>query len=355
MTTRISRLTSTLALAATTSLMLSGCIGVFEEQPARYNFVSGGKRAPLMNPGGQGKQVAEKHLNAAAAQQTFTPSPKDLTEMDGIPPLPTQYQEQVDLDAPASAEPSPLYYYEQQQAAIASAPLAETTIGDVIEQPVAMVEPSDIMQTSEASPLAQFPETEQNAFPTLANVPEQSPTLQRKFEDIQQNATTFEEVYVEETIVDTEPLQPLQANVEDVTPPTVEVFVNDAPPPSLSAEQNIPVYEPPLFDEFPAPTAQQAPYAVETSVGDISAELNAPLQDTYTPPPASVYDPAANTVAVSETPDVYEAPQAPRIYTSSGSIRLRPPKSIAEQGQAIQRSRYSDLRRAYSRGNLSRH
>ncbi len=229
---------------------LTSCLGVFEKQPDRYNTVVGAKRAPLKNPKTQKAAVVGTSDMRSPSGNPMAPN-EPLTPYDRYPsspapaPQPSTFQSDevveevpMSLNAPAYiedegfitssgvAEPSPLYYYEQQQANIQSEPLesapahviatdipqpAPATIDEMYApSPDMMAQPQYEPMADETyaqapaqnyipvieetpSPLQQF-EPQANAFPELASVPP-APDYQQNYEEIRSDAESFANQY----------------------------------------------------------------------------------------------------------------------------------------------------------------
>jgi hypothetical protein len=294
------------AYISVSCLVLSSCLGVFEKQPERYNTVLGGKRSPINNPkvnrpapmaNGQTRSPSGNPAGAMPQPQgELTPYDQYPSE---VPPEPYPAQEPatfqqddrrveavpMNMPEPAPApmnmtmampadvssetgmtedasgqsalEPSPLFYYEQQQqqAGVVSQPLeniplsnntgfmpsnltANADLAGVQQDIDSMYDASTIPQNNympsqhsygasmnyhpdsvspalnsatspepatqiaqnyvpvienTPSPLQQF-ETEPTAFPELGAIPA-APNYEANFNNIQQNASQFANQY----------------------------------------------------------------------------------------------------------------------------------------------------------------
>jgi nicotinate-nucleotide--dimethylbenzimidazole phosphoribosyltransferase len=264
------RTTLAAALLAST-IMLSGCIGAFDEQPKRYNFVAGAKRPPMLNPGGIGNQAQEDAAQIApAATQAALQSPATASPMAESSPMHMQ-QPMADAaltqgNVASSAEPSPLYYYEQQNAGVGSAELPASPLAAEVLPPAIEQKTSAMQQLDSALP----PVAEDAEYPTLQSVQKPTPALQQSFDDAKANAQAFE-----------------AAN--PVTAPE--------PQPKQSAMMGVDVSQQPI----------QMPTAEEMAAEIVPLPTPEPSPLAASMPPASDTDTAMMPVAPLPQPDMMQA------------------------------------------------
>ncbi len=399
------------------AIVLSACIGVFEEQPPRYNSPAGAKRAPILNPGGAGQTAPQVSQNTVVPEQEISAKPSPIAS------APTTSQ---------GVGPSPLYYYEQQQAAVASVPVSPTVMPETA--PTAMPSMDEVSMTptvpsneilvdtqpaQEKEPLVSTVVPE--AYPPLATVPQLSDVMQEQFTASKEDSDAFIAAYQPSPALGEAQYLPVEATAPEPVQSELDVYVAEAtadiqvdePQTSIvqssstmfpwqaddGAEVDIPeqavlpdvaVMEPVI----PVAVEEQALQQLyrgnqagngdivlsEQAVGDILESSQQPYQpvpvmdnqlqqpmngvDFSTQPlpvahetdaalgatlgqqpvpAAPVYNPAANTVAVPQSPGVAtNVPQT--LYTSSGPIRLNPPKPISRTRGTLPQSRYHNLR-----------
>ncbi len=369
---------------------VGGCLG--NKQPPRHNTVVGEKRVPALN-----QQTAQPNVPFPTDEMLYQ-MPQEPKQ--GLQPR-TNWEEPVEsnvapMQQPAqsatngAAQPSPLYYYEQQNAAVSTSELGVAPSTPAVASVVASgLAPSPLaaeMPDSVPAPMKEVVIKEDAGdYPTLNDVPqkqqlldkklfanaksdadkfiaeqkpsEQKPIIQKVGEaaipaEPQFDELTLDEFLAKESVEEAtkEPVQPI-SNMDFSKQPLAEVEMPKAEmskpeiqalPISDAKAKPIPVPESvPMPMPMPMPTIE--PFADAKSKQEIAKEMQA-----QTPPPPTQAAPAQpEIVAVSDAETVAVAPRNQRLYTSGGVIELVPPTSISSRGREIPRSRY------YNRRNLS--
>ncbi len=366
---------------------LSGCLGAFEHQPPRYNFVSGAKHAPILNPGGSRYTPEVNKMNADQAAGN---------EAQQIAPDAAAAAMQADRAAPASGpaaagnmaptaqaggavsgapEPSPLYYYEQQQSKVAAADLPPAAVNPAAPVTASGVTGNQAIPATENP--AVMPSAQATEFPALQGVPQKaSPGLQKNFDSAKQKAAAFEaanpapppsvDLTKQPLDITTQPVAtpapgvspaPQEAVLSDMpldqatesTPPAIAAAPAPSPmatmtpieppaplprtPPSsaLSGDAMIPVSPPP-----PAPVFAPSVPAQEPAVNALAPTPVAPPMPGAFPPsnPADTMVTVPTPASVAATPFVSQAEPIHLIAPNTASSHLR----------EIPPSRYSRLR-----------
>jgi hypothetical protein len=315
------------ALLAST-VMLSGCIGAFEEQPKRYNFVAGAKRPPMLNPGGIGNQAAVDAAQIApvATQAAMQPAPAEMSAMQ-----PVTNAAAAPMEGATGAEPSPLYYYEQQNAGVNASELSATSSGQPTE--VALPAPAENAE-----------------YPTLQSVQQPSPELQKSFDDAKARAQAFEaanpvppsaEMHMQQSA-----MMGMDVSQQPIQVPAAEQITQETTLADIPA-QTIPLPAPaqmpapaPQFEGVsitpePSPLASMPPTAMEPAPDALAPTPTAPAVAASVP----VYDPAQHTVEVPQAEPVATSP----MIQSSDPIRLARP-AYSSRVREIPPSRYSRVR-----------
>ncbi len=385
-------------LMLSSALTLSACIGAFEEHPARYNSVTGGKRSPVLNP--KGDTTAPK-----SAQQQVQPSMSTPANMPSsyatsmpyeddsmMPPAPmTNYPTGLPsspnvsgyaMDGSEDVGPSPLYYYEQQQNAVTSQPLPQQATANNPEPaanaPVEALEPSPLAQfESSTHAIAPSREPSDASYPDLADVPASSDVMNDRYHQTRNDADLFiEEQGNVPNNVATSQRQPIAS--PDVPPSQEYIPIHTPPQDTILSEGNVEdLLSPPQETAMPhhmhpdnthnyqhdssvgeaievEPTYSQAnvmqqplqPDSVHmTNPAPMFAPAQAPMAEQQATPYPQTYDPGANTVSVAPAPGVSSVPESESLYTgNNGSFRLIPPEPIGRRANTLPQSRYSKLR-----------
>ena len=381
-----------LSSVAIIALSVTGCLG--NKQPPRHNQVVGEKRAPALNV-----QTAQPDVPFPTNEMLYATPPEPKV---GLQPR-TNWDE-TDSSAQnlgqnnvatGAMQPSPLYYYEQQQQAKVQsndlnsanvtaevAPAAES-VDALSPSPLAVQEEisAPVAESVEKMAEVQFePEQVENKeeYPKLNDVPN-SQQLQEvgRFKQAKENADEFvaeqkqgeaaipkepefEELTldefmakeaVEEAVAEpivkeipkTEPIAEVAmptmeaqnpiptANIDYSKQPLPEVPMNEA---EMSAPYVAPVIEPQIEP------SQIEPFADAKSEQQIKQEMEA--QAPMIAPPAA----EPQVVAVPDAESVAATPRNQRLYTSGGVIELTPPTSISSRGREIPASRYQYRRQS---------
>jgi hypothetical protein len=381
-------------MLSATALSLSGCIGIFEHQPPRHNFVAGSKRTPMLNPGGTSYQSPKVSEETEGTSDVAMTAPIMSESPSTIPQPITAGQ----------AEPSPLYYYEQQNSQVQATELSsEETNALTTTSAKAQTSEKEVAQTSVASVVNAPKESAPTEYPKLQNVQKASPKLQETFDKAKEKASSFEAAYpvgVETSApqidVTKQPIaMPDAAEAEVVTPvaapqagvekpekrvteftpvypaatpistPAEEAMKPVNAPQATVAETSLgqavtsapaldpvaPIVEPSPLAQLPTPIAPAPQVSVNTSPAPIAPVALAapsapePIIDALAPTPVAppipmqTYNPAENTVVVPSVAPVAAVGQIQR----SEPIRLIAPPSM--RGREIPASRYSNMRR----------
>lgn len=180
------RLRTTLFVATSlATVTLAGC-GLFEKQPPRYNTPVGSRHVPVLNPQGEGLKAFEPRVarwtyeNEAPniqAERTYPNTPEaaaadDYPDEAPIVPQAAPPAEMQMSAAPTGAEPSPLYYLEQQGLAPGQELL--TTQQAAPAEPVSAMPlaPAQYEQEPVAPAETLPPQAANDSYPHLGEVPE---------------------------------------------------------------------------------------------------------------------------------------------------------------------------------------
>lgn len=205
------------ALVVATSLgtlTLSGC-GLFEKQPERYNTVSGARHAPAMNPSGEGLKEfpprearwmyeyeqdnirADREYPSTEEARTENEYPVEALGTSATPPssMPNMPSQQA-MNAAGGAEPSPLYYLEQQGAITGGAPAQVMTSEAAPTMGVASAPMAPAQYEKEQAPVpAETLPQDQGSFPHLGDVPEANQNVK---DQAQQARTDANQAFAEQ-------------------------------------------------------------------------------------------------------------------------------------------------------------
>ena len=333
------------AYVTVSCVALTGCLGVFEKQPERYNTVLGAKRSPANNPKTQKASVVGTADTRSPAANPLAPN-EALTPYDRYPSSPsvssptfqstdTVKEVPLSINTPAYieddgfiaatnteiAEPSPLYYYEQQQAQayaqydpelVAPAHVivenslytreepsgdamynASQPVNDTLYQPqqqsqefaetTAPVQNYVPVIEQEPSPLQQF-EPQNNAFPELSSVPP-APNYEKSFNQLRSDAASFANQYSPEIATNL----PENNNSQNIPAP-----IETAPSPIANIQYDTVQPYAPLAQQQPNHVAQSM--QPQTTVQAVHTYYEQPEQiaDLQSEPYIKEYIPQAN-------------------------------------------------------------
>jgi hypothetical protein len=387
-----------LSSVAIIALSVTGCLG--NKQPPRHNQVVGEKRAPVLNV-----QTAQPDVPFPTNEMLYATPPEPKV---GLQPR-TNWDE-TDSSAQnlgqnnvatGAMQPSPLYYYEQQQAKLQSndlnsanvtaevAPAAESVdalspsplaIQEAAEQPIAKMsevqfEPeqveikeeypklNDVPNPQQLQEVGRFKQAKENADEFVAEQKQGEAAIPKEpeFEELTLDEFMAKEAVNEavaepvvKEIPKTEPIaEVVTPNIEEQTPaanidyskqPLPEVPINEAETimqPSLLPQPEAAVAAPATTAVAPQiEPAKIEPFADANSKQEIKQEMEAQ---------APVIAPASaepQVVAVPDAEPVAATPRNQRLYTSGGVIELTPPTSISSRGRELPASRYQYRRQS---------
>jgi hypothetical protein len=365
------------------------------KQPLRHNQVVGEKRPPVLNYQTAQPPVpfpSDEMLNAEPPVplppngiKTRTnweqPSPSQMTAQTQTGQMPNQAgMTQGQTDIKAGVEASPLYYYEQQQAKVATTDLdianSPVSSSENSEQPIVGLEPSPLaaMQPENPAPIMES-NNSVDEYPKLNEIPAKDVEIKEVFADAKSDAKTFSsQEQAAQTTQNTSQLNNSQpAAFEELT---LDEFL--AKESVKEAEKSIETKQPEPAEQKPSEPVTKSADSVplenidfskqpiqinqEAAVSESAAMSPSPLEQT---PPAKI-EPFVNDESKAEIekemqqqapaqapaptlePQVVEVPTAPvvaaprnqRIYTSAGPIELNPPAMQRELGK----SRYYNRR-----------
>ena len=265
------------------AMALSGCLGAFEHQPPRYNFVAGGKRAPMLNPGGSGYQApVMKGEGDKSSEAMVMPAPNTNPAARTSAPMPVNGGAMPQANTSGAPEPSPLYYYEQQQSKVAASDLPATVSAPAGSNPITPAIPSPPSPSDDhaihsgkdqgltsaelSSNTATATHTE---FPDLQGVPQKAtPELQQNFAAAKQKAAAFEEANPTPSPAVDLTKQPLNISTQPVQAPLAGRSAPPAEMPAAAAPQEAVVTDIPL-DQATASTAPApSPMAAMTPIAE---------------------------------------------------------------------------------------
>ncbi|MFO1242341.1 MAG: hypothetical protein U1E36_03970 [Rickettsiales bacterium] len=209
MRSRAPILSSFVVATSLTTLTLAGC-GLYEKQPPRYNTVSGARHAPALNPSGEGlkefppreaRAMYEYEQDNIRADREYPGTEEARTENEypvealGTSATPPPGMQPMSSQMPApnsgSAEPSPLYYLEQQGMAPAGgmAPAQMSTQEAAPTTPIASapMAPAQYEQQQTAMPAETLPE-DANTFPHLGDVPAANQQIRQEAQNARNEA-----------------------------------------------------------------------------------------------------------------------------------------------------------------------
>ncbi len=361
--------------------LLSSCIGpallsvlvfgvtacdIFNEPPPRYNTVVGPKKAPILNPGGEGPNTIALHqFEETERYTTQYPSPEDIQALEEaqqgmMEPLPEPVMAGNDAPPPTPAEMSPemqeamaaMQEANAPAAAAPDSPLAEAetrrrplamqdtqgqfegaldsfdSLPAVTEEsaPVASIESQPIPVASasvEAAPTQASPswsedpasKADADSYPKLSSVPavptdvkNNAATTKQAFADVaQEGAAQQTEAATNKQAVD-ELHKALQAEAEQASIATYE----PAPVPAQQQISSAPL-EQPQTASLPAP-AEVAPVAPApvAPIAPQPVEMATTAPAPITPMPAAPMDLAPAPVSVPATPiNAFRVPEEP--------------------------------------------
>jgi hypothetical protein len=319
------------------TMSVSGCLG--NKQPPRHNQVEGTKRMPALN-----QQTAQPNVPFPTDEMLYE-TPQEPKK--GLQPR-TNWEDPVEptipiiAGAPVAAmaraqngeiQPSPLYYYEQQQAPVVATGLEENAVG------------------LEPSPLAAVELPAEAGYPKLNDVPQ----LKKQADSMKINTAKSDakEFATEQKIDAVIPIEPQfdeltldeflakEAIDEEIVEPEI---VNEAATVDFSKQ---PLQEIKPLPQVVIPAAKEQTKQAETVIepfADEDSKKEIAIEMEKQAPTAPVQPPAPEVVEVSDAETVAVAPRNQRIYTSSGAIELTPPSSIASRGGEMPRSRYYNRR-----------
>jgi hypothetical protein len=388
-------------LIASTSVTVSACIGAYEKQPDRYNYVEGGKRSPVLNPQTVNPVTPRPTEEELYARVPPVASPAMAPAAVAMPPAGAAVPVNAP-SAPAALEPSPLYYYEQQNAGVTASSL-----------------PQDEMVASDTAPAESTApvEPEFDTFPELNTVPNRDPALEKSFDAAKDQAKSFT---AEQQVAPVEskevmPVEPMPAvapvpdDVLEQSPvnapsPSSELTETVAVEPSVSATpsemtQEVAVDEllaghaasevvvPPVQaatippspaidytqQPIPVPSAASDPYEQELQQ-EVAQPSTPVVVETPSPEAVPVFAPEGqqemtvesitveapvvpveeNTVVVPQTPRVAAVPAPHRLYTASGAVELTPPTRFSDRASTLPPSRYSSRRQQLMKAHTAR-
>jgi hypothetical protein len=386
-----------LSSVAIITLSVTGCLG--NKQPARHNQVVGEKRAPALNV-----QTAQPDVPFPTDEMLYATPPepkvglqprtnwdepsKSQQNMAGVNPS-SANAAQINVDNGA-IQPSPLYYYEQQQAKVQASDLSANNAPNEIAPAtgaVAALPPSPLaIQEATAAPVAQpiiektvakmaevqfEPEQVEikEEYPRLNDVPNPQ-QLQEvgRFKQAKEDAQDFtaeqkqgeaaipkepefqeltlDEFMAKEAVdeVAKENAQPVveaqmptsTQNIDFSKQPLPEVPMNEAETimqPSPLMQTQVPASAAPAVATKIEPS-QIEPFADANSKQEIKQEMEAQVPMIATP------SAEPQVVAVPDAEPVAATPRNQRLYTSGGVIELTPPTSISSRGRELPPSRY---------------
>lgn len=214
MRSRALTLSALLVATSLTTLTLSGC-GLFEKQPPRYNTVSGQRHAPALNPTGEGLKEfqprearwmyeyeqenirADREYPSTEEARTENEYPVEALGTSATPPssMPNMPSQQA-MNVAGGAQPSPLYYLEQQGAITGGAPSSVSTSEAAPTMGVASAPMAPAQYEREQPPVpAETLPQDQGSFPHLGDVPEANQNVK---DQAQQARTEANQAFAEQ-------------------------------------------------------------------------------------------------------------------------------------------------------------
>ncbi len=389
-----------LASVMVISVCVTGCLG--DKQPPRHNQVVGEKHVPVLN-----QQTAQPNVPFPTDEMLYAMPPEAKQGLqprtnweEPVAPVVSQAPSPQNMQALPNMQanmgnaglagdaiaPSPLYYYEQQNAAVGASDLASSPLGQAplassplasqtLEQAPA-VAPSPLGQNVNVveAPMKQVVMSDENAklttdYPKLNDVPQKQELVDKKqFTNAKSDADKFiaqqkqgeaiqkqdeaaipaepqfEELTLDEFLAK-EAVNEEIATKEDISKEDVSVkqvakqyngdvvTSSDAQIMDYSKQPLMAVEAPSLAqtDISPAPV-QQSPAMIEP-FADANSKQEIAKEMAKQPSNAAISSAIQSNdiVEVKDAAPVTAMPRNQKLYTSSGVIELVPPSSIASR------------------------
>lgn len=403
-----SRLRSTLFVATSlATVALAGC-GLFEKQPPRYNTPMGARHVPVLNPQGEGLKGFEPRVARwtydteapniqaeraypntpeAAAADDYPDEAPIVPQAQAAPPATVQVS-----TAPSGAEPSPLYYLEQQGLVPGPGPASVSTEQAAPTSPVssAPLAPAQYEQEVAAPTETLPPHAGNDSYPHLGDVPEVNQDARQQAQQAREEAN---QAFAEQPAIiesNNEARQELNVQAEQqsllpsevpVAPPAEMVEEQAAPAPEASPQQRVMLtgeevddsvlpqglFEQQQMDAGYSETELQNRMDQEMMALDRQDAAPPPApEQAYAPPPPPPADasPIAPMMAPPAVPDGAYAPMPVQAATPNEIMVdepapiatapvLTPPQTVAatpqlsplqRRQQYLQESRYARMR-----------